>query len=307
MELRLVESGSAWAMAAAFRLLAGEPLPDVGLAEALAPGVEELAELLALAKIPPERAAAHLIPQAACIGSNIELAHVLKRKLGIPQGSAAFQNGLVRALSSIEAAVLRTRPQLAAEMADEALRLRQGWQATGGQHLLDVCARLTDPLMIAPAATVLLGTGLNASQALLPYNAVFFAPLPCDDDHWHAAHLAYLLAQLQLELPVYADRLLRSGPQRVASLALVPVILAALAEVTPPDSAERLESLATGVSEATISLWLTTWGHEADAACYAAPLAAWWAAYAEGGGSWPVALAALDRLIADVAEPAATL
>lgn len=317
MELRMVANESAWAMAAAFRLLAGEPLPDEALAAALAPGVQELAELLALAKVPPARAANHLIPQAACIGSNIELAHVLKRKLGIPPGSAAFHNGLVRAISAIEAAVLRTRPELTKELAEEAQRLEQAWLAYGGQRLLDVCARLTDPLMIAPAATVLMGTGLGVSHALLPYNAVFFAPLPCDDGgRWHTAVLAYLLAQLQVDLPVYADRLLRSGPQRVASLALVPVILTALAEVAPPQQSlvpsaappaglGLVEALATGVTETTIALWLTASGREADAACYAAPLAAWWAAYREGG-NWPIALAALDRLIADARVPATT-
>lgn len=319
MELRFVASDSAYTMAAACRLLAGETLPDAELAAALAPGVAALGEVLASRRIALAQAAAHLIPQAASIGSNLDLAKVVKRKLGAKPVDEIFREGLVRAFTALEAATARVRPQLTDELAELAGRLELRWKAAGGPHLLATIARWTEPLMIAPAATVLAGCpGLGpASQALLHYNTVLYCPADGDDGGHllDAAHLAYLLAQLQVDVPIYADRLVRTGPEQVASLAMVPLTLAALAEFAPPqrplvvpatptaDDA-MLDALAAGVSEATIGLWLAQCGREADAVCYAEPLASWWAAYAEGGGSWEVALAALDRLIADAAEPA---
>ncbi len=309
MELRFVPNDSACTMAAACRLLAGETLPDADLAAALAPGVHELAELLAIKQVNPARVAAHLVAQAASIGSNVELAQVLKRKLGIRHADAVFDASLVRAITTLEAAALRTRPELAGQLAEQAQQLERCWKASGGPHLLAMIARLTDQRMIAPAATVLLGCrGLGpASQALLHYNAVLFCPRAEDEGPLEAAHLAYLLAQLQLDLPIYADRLTRTGPEPVAALAMVPAVLAALGEFVPPArplvntaqtaSDARLAALAAEVNEATIRLWLDQCGREADSERFAGPLAGWWAAYTEDG-NWPLALAALDRLIA---------
>ncbi len=300
MEVRFIPSESALTMLAAIRLLNGQPLGDLELAAALADPVANLKLLLDSKGVPIALAQRHLVPLAATIGSNYELADVLIRKLGAGADDPPFRVALVRTITELESAALRARPTLPDELKHTAAQLQTAW-VRGGETLLQGIARLTEDRMIAEQAWVAVCSEAVGEmwEAYLPYNLVVAThPQGSADEHELTARLAWLLAQLQIDLPAYADGLLRTGPATVATLALVPAILAALSADASPYQEGVPPQLGGSCDEPSIRATLARWRPDFDADRFCGPLFDWWETYATGGGSWPVALAALDRLLA---------
>ncbi len=100
--------------------------------------------------------------------------------------------------------------------------------------------------------------------------------------------LAWLVAQLNLKLPVYSETLPRERLALIAGLALVPVVLAA---------AEPLEQAV--CDEPTIRRAVARWMPLAPGAeAWPDVVVAWWDVYRTMRPRWLAALQALDQMLA---------
>jgi len=169
------------------------------------------------------------------------------------------------------------------------------WKTRGRGLLLQI-ARSTEENVIAVAAEVVLVYPLVGGNGIVhrSLNAATFEAVPADprDELPEVVRLAWLLSQLNLDLPMYADPI--SAPHRdiVGGWAMVPPVLAA---------AECVEL--TKFSEETVRRALVAWrlvdSQDADEAitARAATLTTWWKTLQQGETPWAVALAALEQML----------
>ena len=151
-------------------------------------------------------------------------------------------------------------------------------------------ARWTDPHVIAESAQVILvhpslGGG---GSAHLAYNnvlieAVLTNPIPQLPE---TLRLAWLLSQLNLDLPMFSETIHGKRLPHVAELAMIPVTLQA---------AEELEFLT--LTPEAIDLALNCWNvvtpPDTDPVDI---LWRWWGTYLETRPRWDIAFTALDRM-----------
>jgi hypothetical protein len=144
----------------------------------------------------------------------------------------------------------------------------------------DLLVERADVLLVHPA----LGGG---GAAHLAYNACRMEAVLANP-HFQlpeVVRLAWLLAQLHNDLPLNQGNLSRDRVTTVGTLAAIPPVLMA---------AEEVELVR--FDDATLRLALAAW-HCGDVAI-AATLANWWSVYQQDRPPWPIALAALDRMLA---------
>jgi hypothetical protein len=104
--------------------------------------------------------------------------------------------------------------------------------------------------------------------------------------------LSWLLAQLQIDLPRYCERIARDRVDWLAMHALLPPTLAAAREV-------EIVSHGAVLILPALNAWHV--GDSASRVSRATILADWWRAYEDNPPAWPVALAALDALLPSAA------
>ncbi len=290
-QLHWLTSRSVSAWHALKRAAAGRPLVDPALAERLAPLIGQFAAVDALAGDSSGRLWRHLIPLSATVEAPQQLTRqALDKALGAGR-PGALDGKLAELIQELALCLDPFWADLHEELELRSGPLREQWD-TRGPGLLEQLARFSEPELVPEQAQVLLiapvGGGGGAAHPW--YNSVRFeavltnplAQLP------EVVRLAWLVAQLQLDLPRYegwlpSDRLLELG-----SLALVPISVAAAAEV-------ELTTLA----PETIALALSAWELADPPAPMAATLWQWWRAYADTAPSWPTAMLGLERLIAE--------
>jgi hypothetical protein len=258
---------------------------------ALREGAEQLHRQAVEAGVPEDDFWDHLVPLAAEIESNRELIDVALRKAaGLGRYSELLVNALACRVAQIEAAGQRAVPDLVEQLSQASEPLRQQWERCG-LGLLNRVALLTDERMIVGQMTVdlvypALGGG---GVAHLRYNTARIEALECDPDPMlpEVVRLAWLVAQLNMDLPVFTESVPRRRLGLIAQLAVLPVVLKA---------AEELELVASGSSSSSRAIEL--WGLErGDRAELTDVLASWWESYLEMRPAWAVALAALDQMI----------
>ena len=296
MQLRWIASQSASCFHAAAAMFGGETLTDPQVAAALADPLDTLRGEIVASQLPAALFWEHLVPLAAGIENNRELADVLQRKI-LPAGqrSEFLTSRLAAGFSALEAAYRETLPDLVDELAARAQPLRQQWEARG-PGLLKTVARLSDERLIVEQADVILVRPVLGGMAVahLPYNSVRMEAVLADP---HATlpetvRLAWVLAQLNLDLPLFSERLRRDRLGMVAQLAMLPVVLQA---------AEHVELAA--YDQRAIQLALEVWHIEItddvpdEADQLADTISRWYAQYTADRPDWAVALAALDRML----------
>jgi hypothetical protein len=233
----------------------------------------------------------NLTALAADFESNRELAEISLRKTVGPQGTSGIDR-LAGAITQLEEAVRQAFPQLEEELRLRLRPLQEQWESRG-PGLLRGIARRTDPRILVPRAEVILvlpargggGVAHLASnrvrfEAVLA-NAIPFLPEP--------VRLGWLLSQVALDLPVFADAIHGERLPPVAALAMLPATLAAAVDVEWAGPRPDLMLQA-----------LQHWGWAADTAPVMADIVQnWWETFQSDPADWSVALAALDRLLAD--------
>jgi hypothetical protein len=290
--LRWIVSSSASAFHAAEAIARQTPLADDALADALMEPAARLAVLVSASGIPGETFWSHVTALAAGIHNNRELADVaLDKTIGRGPRQAALIDELTRAFTALEKAFDSILPRCLDDLELRSGPLREQWEARG-PGLLSEVAHLTEPSLIAEQADVLLvhpALG-GAGSAHLPYNSVRIEAVLANPHHTlpEIVRLAWLLAQLNLDLPLYEGALSRQRMAEMGALAMIPPVLCA---------AETVELAR--YDAATLQLALAAWRLSAENHSQAAQtLVEWWTVYGGSHPAWPVALAALDRMLA---------
>lgn len=302
MELSWKASEPANALYAASCLDTGLPIADTRLAEAFAPAADMLLAEFAACNAPTDRLLPmitalaargvddnrQLVDQAVTklVGSRSPLAASTVRMAGAVGGLKSAFHQAYRAIASDESR------SLADELVLRGRPLVDQWQSRGPGMLLQI-ARLTEENVLTEAAEISLAYPLVGGNGMAhcSLNAVTIeAVLPNPVERLpEVVRLAWLLAQLNLDLPMYADHVSPPHRDAVGSWALVPAVLSAAeyVEIVPLNE----ESVATA-----LVAWRLTDGIP-SAAESVSTLITWWQTYQHGGTTWAVALGALEHML----------
>jgi len=287
---RWIANSSASALHAAAALLRGMTLADERLAAALEEPAAELGREIEIAGLARDPLLEHLISLAAGIENNRELVQVaLNKTVGVDH-SAEVRNRLTGRITDVEGAVRRALPTLVDDLALRGGPLRELWDARG-PGMLAAAGRIADEgLIVSRADVVLVHPALGgAGVAHLRYNSVRIEAVLANPDAElpEVARLGWLLLQLNLDVPAYSETIPPGRLPRTAALAMIPVALSA---------AEKVELVR--ADEPTIRRAAGRWPRWHGATpTDADTLAAWWRTYTQTRPRWPVALAALDKML----------
>jgi hypothetical protein len=271
-------------------LLRKQTLADPLVCAAVAAPAERLQAALLEERVPPERFWSHVVPLAADIGTVRELAEVTLTKT-VGRNEAAPRVGRFRdLLAELKDAFAAALPQLGEEWTTGAESLRQRWDYQG-PGLLGRVVQWTEPGILVDAATVVLVYPAlrGGGAAHLPYNLLHIESQTTDPvaELPEVVRLAWLLSQLNLDLPRYSEGVRPSRLATVAGLAMIPVTLAAAAEV----QLARCDAEAIGLA---LRSWLAPLS---EAGAWTDTLTQWWETYCALRPAWATALQALDRLL----------
>jgi hypothetical protein len=293
MQLRWIASTRAsWAHAAA-AIASGETLVDAQIAEQLAPPVAMVQKWLDEQGVPPAFWD-HLPALATGIDRNDALALVALTKT-VGRGRATeIASWLTALLREIEVHWLRLFPELTEQLGLRAQPLREQWEARGPGLLRTIGNWTEAGLLIEQADVALVQPALGGGGcAQLAYNSVRIEAVLTNpiEELPEVARLAWLLAQLNLDLPMYRELLTAAptafAPDRIGALAVLPPTLAAAAEV----DLLRFEP-------ATMRLAIHRWtGIDRDVNVVAENLLAWWETYRASRPPFAVALRALGEML----------
>ncbi|MCC6493104.1 MAG: hypothetical protein IT424_08790 [Pirellulales bacterium] len=291
-ELRWRVSVSATCLHAARCRSAGLSAADPQLAEGLAEPADRLVGEIAAAQWPVAAVLEQLSALAADIDNNRDLVARAAAALGLPPGPPAAHVRIAGAISDLEAASTRLYPDRAEELGLRIGPLREQWEARGPGMLYEI-GRLTDEAVIPTSAEIVVvapyvgGHGVaHVRSNRVTLEGVLYSPRP---ELPEPVRIAWLLAQLNADLPRFCEA---APAGRIAGIFPLAMLLPALA------AAEAVEF--GPCSETAAARALAAWHicAESAAAGVATRLWTWWNAWLDHSKSWPVACAALDRLLA---------
>jgi hypothetical protein len=306
MQLTWKASEPASAIYAATCLSTGLPVADARLAEAFAPAVDMLLAEFAACTAPADR----LLPLLTGLASrgvdeNRQLVEQALTKLfgrlGDRSPMSASVGRLAGAIAGVKAAfqtayskTADSRP-LVDELSLRSRPLLEQWESRGPGLLLQLARSTEENVLVSNAEVALVYPFVGGhGMAHHPLNCVTFEAVLTNpiESLPEVLRLAWLLAQLNVDLPMYSDHVSAARRDAVGQLALVPAVLAA---------AEYVEL--THFSAASIGKTLAAW-RLVDAATAADPVSAqsktllsWWNTYQQGETPWAVALGALEQML----------
>ena len=274
---------------AAEALSRGLPLADQRLAEAIATPAEEVRRAVASDSATAPRLWRWLFALSTSAGSSRELALGALTKTVGRQRAELLLNRLASSLAGLEAAVRRAFPDLVGELELRMRPLREQWEARGPGLMRGVALRTEESLVPEEAQVIVVQPALGGDgQAHLSANAVRMEAVLANP---HAelpevVRLAWLLAQLQLDLPAYSDRIHADRLPHVAAFAALMPVLEAAQEV-------ELVQCSPTLLERAISVWRLPVPADVNAAQV---VLQWWETYRESRPAFPVALTALNQM-----------
>jgi hypothetical protein len=266
------------------------PLIDLRLGDPVINAARDLAAAIKTAQLPADRFWRHQIPLSANLANRRQFVETAVGKvLGRGARLDAFAATLEGQLAALDLAIKTVLPTLADDLTLRERPLREQWEARG-PGMLSHIGRLIDETLIVQECDVLLvqPTIGGYGEAHLPYNSVRIEGVLANpvSELPEAARLAWLIAQLQLDLPRHSENIHADRLPHVARYAmLVPALLAA-------ESVELVRFTPELIGKA-ISEWRLTVPPGLDAA---AIVSEWWQTYLETRPPWNIALAALDQL-----------
>ena len=289
--IRWKASFSATVLHAAHCMHSGIPAADAELAAQLAEPAQALLGELQSACGEVDRPLGVMLGLASDFENNRQLAEVMLAKLLGQDGISSVRvNQLAGRLSDLEAALLRSQPRVVDELAVRGGPLQEAWEGRG-PGLLRQIGRLTDERIVVPQAEVVLVAPYagGAGTAHLQQNRVTFEAVLVNphDDLPEVLRLAWLLAQLNLDLPIFSEVVTPGRIAVVGQLAMLPPLLDAADEV-------QLARYHTDLLKRAVEVWRLDTAGPAD---LVDRLDQWWSALRESQTAWTVALAALDQML----------
>jgi len=225
--------------------------------------------------------------------SKNDLAEIIVRK-AVPQSeeSVVSASQISAAILSLSAIYEQAIPDARRQLELRRRPLEEAWEARGPGLMFALGRQLPEEFIPSQADGVLvLPVGGGRGTAHLSYNSfriegVLYNP---HEELPEVVRIAWLIAQLNIDLPIYSETIPRDQLPLVARLAVLPGILAAAEEVDLIDTARCDLARA-------LELWqVTKMGHETLAAL----VEQWWSVQSTREMPWHVALAALDQMLAE--------
>lgn len=300
MQLTWKASESASAMHAALAAARDGLLAPPGLDLALAP---LLGDPPTAAQGETPRLLAMLLQLAAQgVEENVQLAEQAITKLWGRQAARPGDVSVLAAwISSLERAYFdwhraQGDRQLVDEIVTRTAPVRDQWDARG-PGLLREFGRLSDHSLIADEAAVVMVLPVVGGDGMahLAGNLITFEAVLTNGDSQlpEVLRLAWLLAQLQFDLPAIAEHVPPGRLHEVAPLAVLPALLEAAGAV------ELVE-----VSPMLLSHAIAAWriANPQQAASLAGTVQKWWSTYLAKPVAWPVAAAALAAMLAPASQ-----
>ena len=288
MELNWKASFSASCFHTCHALFQDYSLRDERLSKALSPHVQTLRNKLLSAGILPQRFWKHAVALSANIESNRELVELILRK-AVGNVARPTVDSLITVVSGIESSTASIYPKLADDVTLRIRPIREQWESRG-PGLLWTVATLTDDRVLVPNADVIVVHPVlgGSGAAHLEYNSVRIEGVLANEhrDLPETLRLAWLLSQLNSDLPTFADRVPGEMLSLIAQLAFVPAVLQA---------AENVEWSVCDCK--SIQLALNVWGIPVPGAQATGELLLdWWQTYRESRPSWEIGLGALHQM-----------
>lgn len=291
MQLEWKASLSATCLHAAACFQEGLPVADAELAAALSGAIEQFLGELRVCGLPAEEALPQLVALASDVDNNRQLVErAITRLWGKGGVNETIVARMAGGIADLETTLLRERPNLVNELELRSRPLREQWEARG-PGLLRQMALLSEDGLSAPSAQVVLVApivGGHGRAHLLRNRVTFEAVLANPHPELpETLRLGWLLGQLNQDLPIYSERIARARVPLVASLALLPLVLAAAQTVD-------LARLDAATLQNAVACWHLPPGLPDDVH---ERLQAWWNTYEGSSTRWAVALAALDAML----------
>ncbi len=296
MHLNWTPNASASAMHAAQSICQyGDKLADARIAESIGKYALGLGNWIeTAAPFDTARFWSLLVGHSAIIDSNTELAQAVVRKAAIRVGDRTAISQLAGFVSDIEAAYNQLFPKFLEQLPLRARPLQEHWLGFGS-GLLAHLGRLTQKdLLVSEARVVLLqpilgGAGVaHIDLNLVRIEAVLTNPMV---ELPEVVRLAWLLSQLQLDLPIHSETIGANLLARLAPLAMLPPILAA-AEVM------ELSKCDESVAELAIEQWHIPVPRDKDIHTEIVPVMMdWWETYLQTRPGWQTALQAFAKML----------
>jgi hypothetical protein len=235
-----------------------------------------------------------LIGHAALLDSNEELAEVVIRKSAMRLSEHSAITQLCGFVDDIEAAYNSLFPKFSEQVSMRAKPLQEHWLGFG-QGLLAHLGRLTDKSLVVQEARVVLlqpslgGSGVShIDHNMVRIEAVLTNPLA---EIPEVVRLAWLLAQLNLDLPMYGESVGNKTLHRLTPLLMLAPILAA-AEVV------ELSRCDDSIAELAIEHWHIPVPRDKDVRGAVVPLLMdWWETYLQTRPAWSTAMQAFSKML----------
>lgn len=276
---------------AAEALLRHRPLADANLAAAIAKPTAGLAVEINAQQLPASRFWQHLIALASGndgIQHAIEVA--LTRTIGRNKVTPARVSELASWIIELNKAAQRVMPNLEEQLSLRVRPMREQWEARGPGMLLRIREITDGQILVDRAEVELVHPAIGgAGAAHLQYNSVRIEAVLTNVTSQlpEACRLAWLLSQLNLDLPGYSELIHGDRLAHVAELATLPVTLSAAQHVELGKCDFDSLRLACGQ-------WLND---NADDSQTPDVVWQWWETYVATRPEWRVALSALDRML----------
>jgi hypothetical protein len=234
-----------------------------------------------------------LIATAAEIESNYELVETTLRKCGRSTDSTTITS-LAGRVTDIEAAYKQMFPKFEEQIGFRLRPLQDQWLGYGAGLMAHV-SRLTEKRLlvgearIIPVQPVLGGYGYaHIQNNIARIEAVLTNPLA---ELPEVVRLAWLVSQLNLDVPVFSETLGQQTLHRLAPLAMLPPVLAAAQVVEQSSCTSEMAALA-------IEHWHIPVPLEASVQDDIAPtLMDWWETYLQTRPEWHIAMQALSKML----------
>lgn len=291
MELRWQPSFDVSAIHAACAISSGRKLLDEGLESELAPVVAQLEQTAASWNLPRSHFWRQLLALAADHPSNQELAERLFRRLVSSSLSPATVSLFAGTIASCKAVMRRRFGQMMEELAVRAGPLTLAWEARGPGLLYQLSA-LTESDFLVESATVLLVQPVVGGDGVahLNTNRVHIEAMLTDVDAAlpETLRLAWLLGQLNLDRPIYGEKIHGHSLGELAELALLPAVLTAADHV-------QLAAFTSETVQLALANWLRTPAEMLQP--LEQVLTAWWETAKESNWPWQTALVGLSKMV----------
>jgi hypothetical protein len=267
-----------------------EPLADARLAAALDAPARLLADEIRAVNLPWERFWSHLLgPSGEAGGRRLLVETALKKIAGRAARIEQVTTRLSALIAGVETAFQEAVPGFNEELPLRIGPLREQWEARGPGLLLAIGRHTEEALMVQECSVVALYPALGgAGRAHLSYNSARIEAVLANPHEKlpEVVRLAWLIAQLNIDLPTYSEAIHRDRLHHIAAYAMLPAALAAAEEV------ELVRNTPELISQA-IAAWRLPAPPGVEPATF---LGDWWQTYHETRPPWSVALVALDRL-----------